>query len=98
MDAGIFSHFNGFPAAVDIVGHATGKARHLNLRSLGGYALHRFKIAGAGCGKARFHNVHAQHFKLVRDTQFFLQVHGGAGRLLAIAQGSVEKIDAVVHG
>ena len=91
-------HLDGLPATVDIVGYATRQPRHLNIPGLSRDALHRGKIAGAGGGKTRFHHVHAQNFKLVGKTQFFLQIHGGAGRLLPVAQGGIEKIHAVVHG
>ena len=97
VDAWIFGALHGFPAAVDIAVHATGEPGHLNVSGLRGDGAHGFEIAGTGGGKARFHDVHAQHFQLMGKAQFFLEIHGGAGRLLAVAQGGVEEINAVLH-
>src|SRR3546814_3204902 len=42
--------------------------------------------SGGRHGKSRLDNVHAQVFELVGDLQLFFQVHGTAGRLLAVAR------------
>ena len=36
--------------------------------------------------------------KLMGEAEFFLLVHGRAGRLFAVAQGGIKEIDAIVHG
>ncbi len=54
-----------------------------------------FEIARAGDRKARLDDVDAQRVEQIGDLQFFLQRHGGAGRLLAVAQRGVENNDAV---
>lgn len=65
---------------------------------LPGDTLHGLEIPLAGGGETGFHNVHAQHFELVGNTELFLKVHGRARRLFAVTQGGVKKEHAVGHG
>ena len=98
MDAGILGVLHGLPAAVDVAVHAAAQAGHLDGFRLPGDTLHGLEIPLAGGGKTGFHNVHAQHFELVGNTELFLKVHGRARRLFAVTQGGVEKEHAVGHG
>ena len=49
------------------------------------------EVALRGHGKAGLDDVHAQIFKGVGHGELFLRGHAAAGRLLAVAQGGVEK-------
>src|SRR3546814_13254739 len=53
--------------------------------------------SGGRHGKSRLDNVHAQVFELVGDLQLFFQVHGTAGRLLAVAQRGVKDQYCIGH-
>ena len=97
VDARTPGHLDGLPAAVDVVVHATGQTGDLDVARLLGDAAHGLEVAGAGSREARFHDVHAQHFQLMGQAQFLLKIHGRAGRLLAVTQRSVEKVNLVVH-
>ena len=98
MDARAFGHLDGLPAAVDVLLGAAGEPGDLHIGAgLGGYGAHGLEIAGAGGRKARLDDIHAQHLELVGEAQLLLKIHGGARRLLAVAQGGVEEIDAISH-
>ena len=56
------------------------------------------EIAVRGDGKARLDDVDAHGVEQLGDFEFFLMRHGGAGALLAVAQGGVEDDDAVLFG
>ena len=71
MDAGIPGVLHGLPAAVDVAVHAAAQARHLDGFRLPGDTLHGLEIPLAGGGETGFHNVHAQHFELVGNTELF---------------------------
>ena len=62
---------------------------------LAGDGLHRLEVAGRGDGEAGLDHVHAEVLQGVGDLQLLGQVHAGAGRLLAVAQGGVEDDQAV---
>ena len=97
MDTRIPGAFHSFPAQVDVALHTAGQARHLYVARLLCYPAYRLEIAGAGCRKTGFNNVNTQHFQLMGKAQLFLQIHGRAGRLFAIAQGCVKKIYMILH-
>ena len=97
MDAGMAGVFDGFPAAVNIRLHAAAEAGHLDVARLPGDLAHGIKVSLAGGGEAGLHDIHAQDFELMGETEFFLLVHGCAGRLFAVAQGGIKEIDAVGH-
>ena len=61
-----------------------------------GDGLHRLEVAGRGDGEAGLDDVHAEVREGVGHLQLLGQVHAGAGRLLAVAQGGVEDDQAVV--
>jgi hypothetical protein len=55
----------------------------------------RLQVAVRRNRKARFDDVDAELFEHVGDLQFFVEIHRGTRRLLAVAQGGVENQDAV---
>ena len=59
-------------------------------------ALDGGEIAVADDGKAGFDHIHVEAGQLAGDLEFFAQVHGSAGALLAVAQRGVEYNDLVV--
>src|SRR5213079_22118 len=62
------------------------------LRDRLGHAPHGLEVALGGGGEAGLDHVHPQVLQLARDRELLLHVHGGAGRLLAVAQGGVEDL------
>jgi hypothetical protein len=62
---------------------------------LGGDRLHGFEVALGGDRKAGLDDVDAHLLQDLGDLQLFLEVHGAARRLLAVAQGGVEDEDAL---
>src|SRR5262245_57486982 len=84
------------PASIDIQFAGTGQAGYGHGANLLGYSLYRFEVAVGRDREPGFDDVHAQSLELARQQEFFLYVHAGAGRLLAISQGSVEDVNAVV--
>ena len=97
VDAGMAGVLHGLPAAVNVAVHAAAQTGDLNVARLFGDLAHGIKVALAGGGETGFHDVHAQHFELMGEAQFFLLVHGGAGGLLAVAEGGIKEIDAIGH-
>ena len=86
------------PAAVDVleVG-AREPADHRALGQLGDLA-HRLEVAVRGDREAGLDDVDAHLVEERGDLQLLVQAHGGAGRLLAVAERGVEDQDAVLSG
>ena len=61
-------------------------------------SLHGGEVAVRGDGKAGLDDVDAHGVEQFGDFELFLMRHGGAGALLAVAQGGVEDDDAVLLG
>ena len=87
---------NGFARLADIVFNGTRQRADGGVSDDFGNRVHRFEIARAGGGKARFNHVHAHFFQLAGNTDFLFFSHGCAGRLFAVAHSGVEYDDAVV--
>ena len=98
VDARVARALQGLPCAVDVVFVAAGEGRNLHVGYGVGDGVHGLEITHAGRREARFDDVDAEAFELTRHAQLFLQVHGGAGGLFAVAEGRVENNDAVGHG
>ena len=62
-----------------------------------GDAAHALEIARRGDGEPGLDDVDAQAQQLTRHDELLLGVHGGARRLLAIAQRRVEDVDLARH-
>ena len=58
----------------------------------------RLEIALRGDREARLDDVDAHLVEELGDLELLLEGHGGAGALLAVAQGGVEDQDAVLGG
>ena len=70
-----------------------GKVRRSGAPDLLGDAPDRLKVPGGAAGKPRLDDVHVQAFELTGQTDFFIQVHAGPGRLFPVAQCGVEDAD-----
>ena len=62
-----------------------------------GDRLHGFEVAVGAGGEAGLDHVDLQALELAGDAQLLVLGHGGAGRLLAVAQGGVENDQFVCH-
>ncbi len=81
---------------LDVVGDGARQAADDGgVAHLGADALHALEVAGARDREAGLDDVDAQAHELAGDLELLLGVHGGARRLLAVAQGGVEDEDAV---
>ena len=60
-----------------------------------GHASHGIEVALGGGGEAGLDDVHAQMLELAGDHELLLHVHGGARRLLPVAERRIEDLDAV---
>ena len=59
--------------------------------------LHGAEVARRGDGEAGLDDVHAHADELLGDDELLLGVHGGAGALLAVAQGGVKDVNLPGH-
>ena len=98
MNTRVFGVLQGFTGAVDIFFAGAGQAANLGLLDQLCDLADALKIAIGGNWKTGLDNVDAHCVQNLGDTQFFPQRHGGAGRLLAVAQGGVKNQDAVSAG
>ena len=95
MDAAALGGLDRLGAAVDVLHLRTGKAADHRILGAAGDLLHAVEIAFGGDGKAGFDDVDAHFIEQLGDLELLVEGHGGAGTLLAVAQGRVEDDDAV---
>ncbi len=96
MDAAALGRLDRLGAAVDVLeGGARKSADHRVLGALGDL-VHGGEIALRGDRKAGLDDVDAHLVEQLGDLELLLVGHGGAGALLAVAQGGVEDDDAVL--
>lgn len=93
--AGMAHRFTG---PVDICGDGAGKARHGGALDLLGHGHHGLEIAIGGDREPGLDNVDAHIVKRFGNLELFIQCHGGARRLFAVAQRGVEDEDAIFVG
>src|SRR5229473_1936640 len=80
---------------IDVLAVRPGESAHGRALDLAGDRRHRFVIAGRGSREARLEHVDTERLERARHPELLLQVHAGAGRLLAVAQAGVEDDDSV---
>ncbi len=98
MDAAALGVLDGLAAAIDVLQRGARQAAdHGVLGALGDLA-HGLEIAVGGEGVAGLDDVDAHVVEQFGDLELFLEGHGGAGALLAVAQGGVKNVDAVLVG
>ena len=96
MNAGIFGHADGFPAAADILFHAAGEAADLDIvPGLLRNGLDGVEISLARGRESGFDNIDAENFELMGDAQLFCVIHGAAGRLLAVTERGIKENNAI---
>jgi hypothetical protein len=82
---------------VDVLGRRPGQSRDGAVLDPLGDLADRLEVALGGDREAGFDHVDAHLLEDVGDLQLLLQVHGAAGRLLAVAHGGVEDDDALAR-
>ena len=98
MDARLLGRLDRFAGAVDVLEAGAGEpADHGVLGALGDL-VDGGEIALGGDRKAGLDDVDAHGVEQLGDFELLLVRHGGAGALLAVAQGGVEDDDAVLLG
>ena len=80
--------------ALDVERRAARQRRHLDGHLGGSPRCTASKSPVRGDGEPRLQDVHAQLGELVRHAHLLGHGHAAAGRLLAVAQGGVEDVDA----
>ena len=98
MDAPALGRLDRLGAAVDVLeGGARQPADHRILRALGDL-VHGGEVALRGDREAGLDDVDAHVVEQFGNLELLLMGHGGAGALLAVAQGGVENDDTVLIG
>ncbi len=98
VNAAAFGRLDRLGAAVDVLeGGARKPADHRLVRALGDL-VHRGEVALRCDRKAGLDDVNSHLVEQLGDFELLLMGHGGAGALLAVAQGGVEDDDAVLLG
>jgi hypothetical protein len=87
--------FDGLAGADDVDVLGAGQGADLRALDLGGDGQDGLEVSGRGDGEAGLDDVDLQARQLAGDTELLVQAHGGAGALLAVAQGGVEDQYAV---
>ncbi len=98
VDAAMRGVLDGFPGAADVFFGAAGEAGDDGVADFGRDGGDGIEVTGAGDGEAGFDDIDAEGFEGACDFEFFLEVHGGAGGLLAVTEGGVEDADGVGGG
>ena len=87
-----------FRAAVDVLRMRAGEACDHRVLGAAGDLAHRLEIAFAGDRETGLDDVDAHVVEHLGNFELFLEGHGGARALFAVAQGGVEYNDAVLFG
>ena len=90
VDAWALGVFHRFSGAGNVARNGAGQTGDHGVLGVLGNLAHRLKITFGGNREAGFDNVHAHLIESCGDFHLFVERHGGAGRLLTIAQGGVE--------
>ncbi len=97
VDARLLGEFHGLAGAVDVGEARAGQAADDGvLHQLGDFA-HRLEVAVGGDREAGLDDVDAHLVEQFGNLQLVLERHGGARRLLAVAQRGVEDDDPVLR-
>ena len=93
VDAAAAGMAHSLPCPIDIGRDRASEAGNGSALDLLGHGHDGFEVAIGGNGKTSLDDVDAHLVERFGDLELFLQRHGGAGRLLAVAQGGVEDED-----
>ena len=92
------ANFTASRAAVDVVSDARARARDDSVLGAAADLADRLEVAFARDRETGLDDVDAHVVEHLGDLELFLEGHGGAGALFAVAQGGVEYNDAVLFG
>ncbi len=98
MDAAAPGEFHRFRAAVDVLRMGAGETGDDGVLGAPADLADRLEIAFGSDGKTGLDDIDAHVVEHLGDFELLLEAHGGAGALLAVAQGGVEYDDAVLVG
>ena len=98
MDTGRFSTADRIVGCFDVLVYAAGQ--RADGRAADGIrdCCDGCGVAGRSCGKAGLDNINLECFELLCNLDLLVEVHGAAGRLLAVAQGRVKNLNRSTHG
>ena len=98
MDTGRFSTADRIVGCFDVLVYAAGQ--RADGRAADGIrdGCDRSCITGRRSCKAGLDDVDLERFELLCDLNLLVEVHGTAGRLLAVAQGRVKNLNRSTHG
>ena len=96
MDAPALGRLDRFGGAVDVLMAGARKAADDGILGALGDLVDGGEIAVRGDREAGLDDVDAHGVEQLGDLELLLMGHGGAGALLAVAQGGVEDDDAVL--
>jgi hypothetical protein len=94
--AALAGGLEGVAGGVNVARNATGQSANYRPLDFFGDGLDGGKVAVADDGEASFDHIDLEAGQLAGDFELFAQIHGGAGALLAVAQGGIEYDDSVV--
>ena len=95
VDAVFGSRLDGAGGSFDVFALTAGEGSDAGALNFFGDGSNGRGVAVRGYGEAGLDDVDAERGKLVRHAQLFRVMHGAAGRLLAVAEGGIEKDDLV---
>ena len=98
MDAAALGGLDRLAGAVDILLAGAREARDDGALGAARDFLHGGEIAVRRDGETGLDDVDAHFVEQLGDFELLVEGHGGAGALLAVAQGGVEDDDAVLVG
>ena len=98
MDAPALRRLDRLGAAVDVVEAGAREAADHGVLGALGDLVDGGEVAVRGDREAGLDDVDAHRVEQLGDLELLLMRHGGAGALLAVAQGGVEDDDAVLLG
>ena len=98
MDALALGRLDRLGAAVDVLEGGAGEPADHRVLGAGGDLVDGGEIAFRGDREAGLDDVDAHVVEQLGDLELLVVGHGGAGTLLAVAQGGVEDDDAVLLG
>src|SRR5439155_11577905 len=88
---------HALPDGVDVGSRGPGEGGDHRPVDLARDPLNGLEVAGRRQGEAGFDDVNPEPRQLAGDPEFLIGVEGGARGLLAVAQGRVEDVYALVH-
>jgi hypothetical protein len=89
--------FDGGEGRIYVTLTGAGERGDFAIANIFRYGADAVEVAGRGDRESGFDDVNAEGLELMRHAEFFGDGHGKAGRLFAVAESSVEDLNAL-HG